>query len=274
MSIIANRIIKEPVRRPTEFNPDIPSEIERIVLKSVAQQRSERYQTAQEMLAAIEKFRSEQKISEIVKTATAKEKARAKAEIEKEKEKANAVILEEKLKASLKLAEEKKEIKRKELLKLMKIAIKATVFVSIVYLMLFLIYETNLEEDRIKKEIARKISLENSQSIAEHPIQQQKTESGATAVNIPSSLIVTQPQANDGSEQHSVPAEDKQQNGLMQKDIDWIQTQFQLAKNYEFVKRQDLAIESYMKIIRKFPKTKYSERARKYIRILAENIKD
>lgn len=270
MSIIANRIIKQPVRRPTEFNPEIPAEIERIILRSVAQQRSERFQSAQEMLSALEKFRSEQKISEIVRSATAKEKARAKAEIEKEKEKAQAAIIEEKMKSSLILAEEQKHVKRKELLKLMKISVKVGMFLTVVYLMLFLIYETNMEEDRIKKEVARQVSVENMQAKTESQSIETSNKSSDTGLAIPQTLVVTESKTEKSKVQTTASSQDTTKDGLTQNDIDWIQTQFQLGKNYEFVHRKDLAVESYMKIIRKYPGTSYAQRARKHIRSLAD----
>ncbi|MEW6535433.1 MAG: protein kinase [Candidatus Auribacterota bacterium] len=264
VSIIANRIVKEQVRSPREFNPGIPEEIERIILKSVAKNRSERYQSAKEFLSALEKFRSEQEISEIVKTATAKEKARAKAELEKEKEKVQAVIVREKMKADIQLAQNKKELKRKELIKLLKISLKASVFVSIIYLMLFLIYETHVEEDRIKRDIARQLSQD---------IEMTETDPEPGISDIPDALIV-QPEKQQAvvtavtlSVQPAVAAV-QESASLSQKDIDWVQTQFQLGKNYEFVQRKDLAIESYMKIIRKYPDSDYAEKARQNIRLL------
>ena len=261
MSIIANRIIKENVRRPTECNPDIPQEIERIIMRAVAKKKEERYQSSQEMLEALDKFRSEQKISEIVRTATAKEKARAQAELEKEKEKAQASLMEEKIKATLRLSEEQRSIKQKEILKLLKISVKAAVFVSIVYLMLFLIYETNMEEDRIKKEVARTIIQERRREIAVKAHENQE-ENNEEKIAIPETLIVD-PKEETPKEEEEAPK--TKNNSLSKKEVDWIKTQLQLGKNYEFVERSDLAMESYMKIIRKYPDTKYAEQARHQI---------
>ncbi len=272
VSIIANRIVKESVRRPTEFNPEIPSEIERIILRSVATQKSQRYQSAQEMSAALEKYRAESQISEIVKSATNKEKARAKAEIEKEKEKAQSVIMEEKIRANLKLSQGKKEIKQVEILKLLKISVKAIIFVSIVYLMLFLVYETNLEEDRIRKEIAQQIIQENRARKAEQLTADRTADlSNTEEIKIPDSLLVNPeiPSESKVSSKQDAGAS-KYENGLTKKDVDWIQTQFQLGKNYEFVDRKDLAVESYMKIIRKYPDSKYAKYARQNIRSISE----
>lgn len=272
VSIIANKIVKENVRRPTELNPDIPPEIERIILKAVAKQRSERFQSAQEMLGALEKFCSEQKISEIVRSTAAKEKAKAIAEIEKEKQKVQAVIMEEKIKASLRISEEKREIKQREIIKLLKISLKAVVFVSMVYLMLFLIYETNLEEDRIKKDVARQIALENKQEIARNMTEEsQKSQETDEKQAIPDALKVNQ----DMPEIKPVaptPA-DENKNGVSRKELDWIQTQLQLGKNYEYVERLDLAIESYMKVIKKYPGTQYAEYARQHISSLSQRSK-
>jgi len=268
VSIIANRIVKENIRRPTEFNPDIPPEIERIILKSAAKQRSERFQNAQEMLESIEKFSAEQKISEIVRSTAAKEKAKANAEIEKEKQKVQAVIMEEKIKASLRISEEKREIKQREIMKLLKISIKAVVFVSMVYLMLFLIYETNLEEDRIKKDVARQISLENKRQLAQNMTEEsKKAQNSGEKTVIPDALQVSQDIPEIKPVQPAIP-EDKK-NGLSKKELDWIQTQLQLGKNYEYVERFDLAIESYMKVIKKYPGTQYAEYARQHISSLA-----
>ncbi len=271
VSIIANRIVKESVRRPSEFNPDIPSEIERIILRSVTTQKTQRYQSAQEMSAALEKYRAESQISEIVKTATNKEKARARAEIEKEKEKAQSVIMEEKIRANLQLSQGKKEIKQVEILRLLKISAKAIVFVSIVYLMLFLIYETNLEEDRIRKEIAHQIVEENQTKKAEDLISEKSPElSDTEETKIPESLVVESKSIPDVSTESKNENPQKSKDGLTQKDTDWIRTQFQLGKNYEFVDRKDLAVESYMKIIKKYPDSKYAKYARQNIRSISE----
>lgn len=282
VSIIANRIVKEEVRRPREANPNVPDEVERIIMRAVAKQRSERYQSAREMAAALDKFRAEQKISEIVKNAAAKEKARAQAEIEKEKEKAQAVIMEEKIKASLQFTQEKRQIKQKELIKLLKIAVKASVFVSVVYLMLFLIYETNIEEDRIQKEVARKIVQEKRQETKENVLEELNDPSSPSdpavqlPLGIPEALVVddvesAQPVAQpkpQSQPEKTVDSEETATKVLSQREIDWVQTQLQLGKNYEFVDRSDLALESYMKIIRKYPDTKYAQQARLQIRRL------
>ncbi len=273
VSIIANRIVKEEVRRPREANPDIPEEVDRIIMRASAKQKSERYQSAREMAAALDKFRSEQKISEIVKNAAAKEKARAQAEIEKEKEKAQAVIMEEKIKATLQFTQEKRQIKQKELIKLLKIAVKASIFVSIVYLMMFLIYESNIEEDRIQKEVARKVIEEKRQEASEAALNNLKD--AATLPDIPQELIVEkepEPVAVPAETLQSKPAQPEtgqEPAPLSRRETDWIQTQLQLGKNYEFVDRADLAIESYMKIIRKYPDSKYAEQARLQIRRLS-----
>jgi serine/threonine protein kinase len=47
-------IINEPLRRPSELQPACPPELERIILRSLARDLSQRYQTAAELLADLE----------------------------------------------------------------------------------------------------------------------------------------------------------------------------------------------------------------------------
>ena len=266
VSIIANRIVTQEIRRPTEFDPDIPHEIERIIMRSIARYPSERYQSALEMHDAVEKFRSEQKISEIVRSTAAKEQARAKVVIEKEKEKAQALILEEKLKATSLIIEEKKAIKKNEFLRIVKTSLATIGFMSIIYFMLFLIYDTRREEQTIKEDVAREIAGRIKQREASKTAHQSGTASTPASLPVPSAASVQQEQKTPAQSANNENA--SSENSLPNSEIDWINTQFQLGKNYEYAHRPDLAIESYIKIIRTYPDTKYAERARSLIQSL------
>ena len=52
-------IINVPPKKPSEARPDCPPELERIILKALSQDITQRYQTADEMLRDLEKFQRE-----------------------------------------------------------------------------------------------------------------------------------------------------------------------------------------------------------------------
>ncbi len=49
-------IVKKKLKKPSSFNPDLPSGLENIVMKSIAKNPDDRYQSAGEMLEAIDNF--------------------------------------------------------------------------------------------------------------------------------------------------------------------------------------------------------------------------
>jgi serine/threonine protein kinase len=51
---IFKAIVEEPVPRPSDFRPDVPTQLEAIVMKGLRREREERFQTAQEMQLALE----------------------------------------------------------------------------------------------------------------------------------------------------------------------------------------------------------------------------
>lgn len=53
---IRETIVRKEFKKPTEFDSKIPKELEAIILKSIAKEADDRYQTAEEMLEAIVKF--------------------------------------------------------------------------------------------------------------------------------------------------------------------------------------------------------------------------
>ena len=56
-ALIGAILHKEPPK-PSAINPEIPSELDRIILKAIEKDRAERYQTAQEMMADLEALRT------------------------------------------------------------------------------------------------------------------------------------------------------------------------------------------------------------------------
>jgi len=49
-------IIHKPIPRPSELNPDVPEEVDRITLKALERDREKRYQTASEMVHDLEYY--------------------------------------------------------------------------------------------------------------------------------------------------------------------------------------------------------------------------
>jgi serine/threonine-protein kinase len=49
-------IIREPIPRPSELNPNVPKEVDRITLKALERDREKRYQTASEMVHDLEYY--------------------------------------------------------------------------------------------------------------------------------------------------------------------------------------------------------------------------
>jgi serine/threonine protein kinase len=63
---IRESIVRKEFEKPTAYNPDIPLELEKIVMKSVAKKSEDRYQTIEEMLQAVVDFESKYSIQDIV----------------------------------------------------------------------------------------------------------------------------------------------------------------------------------------------------------------
>ena len=63
---IRESIVRKEVEKPTVYNPDIPAELEKIVMKAVAKKAEDRYQTIEEMLQAVVDFESKYFIHDIV----------------------------------------------------------------------------------------------------------------------------------------------------------------------------------------------------------------
>ncbi len=63
---IRESIVRKEVEKPTVYNPDIPVELEKIVMKAVAKKAEDRYQTIEEMLQAVVDFESKYCIYDIV----------------------------------------------------------------------------------------------------------------------------------------------------------------------------------------------------------------
>jgi len=53
---IREMIVRKDFKKPAEFDPNIPAALEAIVMKSIAKEPDDRYQTAEEMLNAIQEF--------------------------------------------------------------------------------------------------------------------------------------------------------------------------------------------------------------------------
>lgn len=57
----SNKLFRNPIRPPSEFNADVNSALDEIVAKALRFELSERYQNAMEMLAALERWKSGQR---------------------------------------------------------------------------------------------------------------------------------------------------------------------------------------------------------------------
>jgi len=60
-SKIRKQIVKEELPPPTQFSPDIPGGLVKIIMKSIEKEQKQRFQSAGEMLQAVEKFEREQR---------------------------------------------------------------------------------------------------------------------------------------------------------------------------------------------------------------------
>jgi serine/threonine protein kinase len=63
-------ILKSEVVSPREFNPEVPAELERIVVKALQKKREERYQTAKDLLSDLRALKQELEFRERLRSAT------------------------------------------------------------------------------------------------------------------------------------------------------------------------------------------------------------
>jgi tetratricopeptide (TPR) repeat protein len=56
---ISARVIRDDPRPPSQLNPDVSNELDRITLKALAKQQQERYQTAEELIADLDRLQTD-----------------------------------------------------------------------------------------------------------------------------------------------------------------------------------------------------------------------
>ena len=126
-----------------------------------------------------------------------------------------------------------------------------------------MIYDTRREEQVIKEEISQQIADRIKRREA---LKSKQTSDVRPPITAPKVTIYEPIETQDPQQQ---TPQKQTHDSISAMDLDWINTQFQLGQNYEFANRSELAVESYIKIIRKYPNSKYAERARKYIQALS-----
>src|SRR5256885_13232143 len=62
---ISSKVLQVEPRKPSELNPLIPPLLERIILKAMAKELTDRYQTVDELLRELKDVRSEEHTSEL-----------------------------------------------------------------------------------------------------------------------------------------------------------------------------------------------------------------